>query len=89
MLRNPTVTLRTPEPTSVARVKGFNRLAVGRFYDLLVTGVYTSSNGPPKVLSTYGKRQVGIISSNEKGVTTTIICCCNVTGTYLPPFFIF
>nr|CAH7729068.1 unnamed protein product [Callosobruchus chinensis] len=107
MLRNPTVTLRTPEPTSVARVKGFNRVAVGRFYDLLdevvvknqispemifnmdETGVYTSSNRPPKVLSTYGKKQVGIISSNEKGVITTIICCCNVTGTYLPPFFIF
>nr|CAH7722954.1 unnamed protein product [Callosobruchus chinensis] len=35
MLKNPTVTLRTPEPTSLARVKGFNRVAVGRFYDLL------------------------------------------------------
>nr|CAH7740475.1 unnamed protein product [Callosobruchus chinensis] len=35
MLRNPTVTLRTPEPTSLARVKSFNRVAVGRFYDLL------------------------------------------------------
>nr|CAH7712514.1 unnamed protein product [Callosobruchus chinensis] len=35
MLRIPTVTLRTSEPTSLARVKGFNRVAVGRFYDLL------------------------------------------------------
>nr|CAH7744558.1 unnamed protein product [Callosobruchus chinensis] len=35
MLRYPTVTLRTPEPTSLARVKGLNRVAVGRFYDLL------------------------------------------------------
>lgn len=28
----------------------------------------------PKVLSTYSEKQAGIISSNKKGVFTTIIC---------------
>jgi len=106
-LRHPSLSLRSPEPTSVARVKGFSREAVNRFYSLLEeviekhniapdmifnmdeTGVRTSSIKPPKVLSTYGKKQVGIVSSNEKGVLTTVICACSVTGVYIPPFFIF
>lgn len=106
-LRHPNMTLRSPEPTSVARVKGFNREAVNRFYSLLEevvekhnigpdmifnmdeTGLHTTSTKPPKVLSTYGKKQVGVVSSNERGVLTTVICCCSVTGQFLPPFFIF
>lgn len=106
-LRHPTLALRSPESTSIARVKGFNREAVTRFYSLLEeviekynitpdmifnmdeTGVRTSSTKPPKVLSTYGKKQVGIVSSNEKGVLTTVICCCCATGIFIPPFFIF
>ncbi|KAJ2953466.1 hypothetical protein O0L34_g1061 [Tuta absoluta] len=105
--RHPELVLRTPEPTSIARVKGFNRVAVDRFYTLLEeviekynivpemifnvdeTGVTTTSNRPPKVLSTYGKKQVGVVSSNERGVLTTVVCCCSVTSTYIPPFFIF
>ncbi|CAH2085302.1 unnamed protein product [Euphydryas editha] len=33
--RHPSVVLRTPEPTSLARARGFNRPQVERFYDLL------------------------------------------------------
>lgn len=40
-------------------------------------------------MSTYGKKQVGIVSSNEKGVLTTVVCCCSASGTFVPPFFIF
>lgn len=105
--RHPELVLRTPEPTSIARVKGFNRVAVERFYSLLEetiekhniipdmmynvdeTGVTTTSNKPPKVLSISGKKQVGVVSSKERGVLTTIICCCSPTGTFIPPFFIF
>lgn len=106
-IRHPEVTLRQPEPTSVARARGFNRPQVERFFNLLEeqidkhkvdatriynvdeTGIQTTSNRPPKVLSKTGKKQVGVISSVERGKLTTIVCCCNAAGGFIPPFMIF
>lgn len=105
--RHPEIVLRSPEPTSLARVRGFNRPQVERFYSNLEeeinkydigpsaiynmdeTGIFTTSNHPPKILSTKGKRQVGVVSSTERGQITTVICCCNAAGAFIPPFLIF
>ena len=35
LLRNPQLSLRNPEPTSIAKAAGFNKPAVYRFYDVL------------------------------------------------------
>ncbi|CAG4950464.1 unnamed protein product [Parnassius apollo] len=53
------------------------------------TGISTTSNKPPRALSIKGKKQVGIIASAERGQLTTVIGCCNVAGSFLPPFLIF
>ncbi|KAG6460177.1 uncharacterized protein LOC119190436 [Manduca sexta] len=53
------------------------------------TGISTTTNKPPKVLLTKGKKQVGIIASAEHGQLTTVIGCCNAAGSFLPPFLIF
>ena len=105
--RHPEIVLRIPEPTSVARVRGFNRPQVERFYSLLweqiqkhsidagqlynmdETGIRTTTSKPPKILSIRGKKQMGIMSSSERGTLTTVICCCNATGSFIPPFMIF
>lgn len=104
--RHPDLTLRQPEPTSIARVRGFNKPQVQRFFDILYqidkhkidatriynvdeTGIQTNSNKPPKILSKSGKKQVGIISSVERGKLTTVVCCCNAAGSFIPPFLIF
>lgn len=105
--RHPDITLRSPEPTSLARARGFNRPQVERFYanlwELLEkhkfsvtsiynmdeTGIMSNSNKPPKIFTTRGKKQVGMIASSERGQLTTVICCCSAAGTFIPPYFIF
>lgn len=53
------------------------------------TGIFTTVNKPPKIFSVKGKKQVGLISSTERGQLTTVVCCCNAAGSFIPPFFIF
>lgn len=36
-----------------------------------------------------GQKQVGIATSGERGITTTVVCAFSASGTYIPPFFIF
>ena len=44
---------------------------------------------PGKILAKRGQKQMGKITSGEKGQTTTALCAMNASGTYLPPMLIF
>lgn len=66
-----------------------NNIVPDMIFNMDETGIRTSSTKPPKVLSVYGKKQVGLVSSTEKGILTTVVCCCSATGVFLPPLFIF
>lgn len=105
--RNPTISLRTPENTSVARAEAFNKATVAKFFELLgtlmdthkfppsriyncdETGISTVPNRRSKILSLKGKKQVGILSSAERGTLITAEICFSASGQYIPPLLIF
>jgi len=50
---------------------------------------FTCVQKPQKIVATKGKKNVGALTSAEKGKTITVVCCISATGTYIPPMFIF
>lgn len=44
---------------------------------------------PSKVVSTRGKKQVGAVTSAERGELVTLVCAVNATGNAVAPFYIF
>ncbi|KAK6178837.1 hypothetical protein SNE40_011332 [Patella caerulea] len=49
----------------------------------------TTVQKPSKIITRKGIRQVGKITSGERGVLVTVICAMSAVGVYLPPMFIF
>lgn len=57
-------------------------------YNLDETALTTVHN-PPNVLAMKGLKQVGQITSGERGVLVTACCCINAAGNTVPPFMVF
>lgn len=105
--RHTQLSIRKPEPTSAARTMGFNKVAVGKFYQLLgeildqhtftpdkifncdETGISVVSKTKSKIIAMKGRKQVGALSSAERGENVTVEICFNAAGIYMPPFIIF
>jgi hypothetical protein len=49
----------------------------------------TTVHTPRKIIAKKGAKQVGKMTSGEKGKTVTTVCCMNAGGTYIPPILIF
>ena len=60
-----------------------------RIYNCDETGVTTVQTKPNKVMGLKGKRQVGCLTSAERGTRTTVEVCMNAAGEYVPPLIIF
>ena len=52
------------------------------------TGVTTVTK-PPKILARTGSKRVSAVTSEERGVITTLIMACSAAGNFMAPFFIF
>lgn len=107
MKRHPNLSLRQPESVSMARCKGFNKINVYHFFDLLEkivdenainalsvynvdeSGFSTVQKRCSKVVAQKGKKQVGALSSGERGVNTTLVACTSASGNFVPPMIIF
>lgn len=57
-------------------------------YNVDETGI-TTVHTPAKVIAPKGKKQVGSVTSGERGANITIISCVNAIGNSIPPMMIF
>lgn len=60
-----------------------------RIYNVDETGVSTVPKSQSNILSLKGQRQVGCLSSAERGQLVTAEICFNAVGTYIPPMLIY
>jgi len=60
-----------------------------RIYNCDESGMKTVQQQHSKVIAVRGKKQVGSITSSERGKNVTVVCCANASGHFLPPLFVF
>nr|XP_047124214.1 uncharacterized protein LOC124806949 [Hydra vulgaris] len=60
-----------------------------RVYNCDETGFTTVPNRPSKVIAARGKKQVGSLSSAERGQLVTVEICMSASGNFIPPMFVF
>jgi len=60
-----------------------------RIYNCDETGISSVPKSKAKIIATKGRKQVGSITSAERGETVTVEMCMNSVGRYMPPLFIF
>lgn len=105
--RYPELTIRKPEATSGMRARGFNKVAVLKFFTLLgelvekyhftaqqiynvdETGITVIPKGASRIIAVKGKRQVGALTSGERGELVTAEICFSAAGSYMPPMLIY
>ena len=66
-----------------------HKIDASTVYNCDESGMKTVQQQMSKVLAAKGRRQVGSLTSAERGKNVTVVCAVNACGNYIPPFFIF
>lgn len=61
----------------------------GKIWNMDESGFTTVPSDNAKIFATKGRKQVGILSSAERGKRFTAVCAMSASGNYVPPCFIF
>lgn len=64
------------------------KFTANQIYNVDETGLSTVHK-PMKIVAQKGKHQVGALTSGERGLTTTGVCCMNAAREFIPPMVIF
>lgn len=64
-------------------------LTPDKIYNVDETGITTVPKCIPKIIGKKGKKQVGLLTSAERGQLVTVVFCVGADGSYMPPLFIF
>lgn len=59
-----------------------------RIFNVDETGITTVQGRPSKVIATRGRKQVGTLTSAERGELTTAVICMSASGIFVPPMII-
>ena len=70
-------------------VQDAKRFIPDRIYNVDETGVTTVPNRPSKIIASRGKKQVGSLSSAERGQLVTVDICMSAAESFTPPLIIF
>lgn len=65
------------------------KLTPAQIYNVDETGITVNPKGASKIIALRGKRQVGALTSGERGETITAEICFSAAGAYVPPMLIF
>lgn len=66
-----------------------HKLTAEKIFNCDETGVSVNPKSQSKIVALKGKRQVGAITSAERGETVTAEVCMSASGSYMPPMLIF
>ena len=70
------------------KIGGTTGLRADQIYNMDESGL-TAVHNPGRIIARKGQKQVGKITSGERGKTVTVICTANAAGTFVPPLMIF